>query len=377
MVHHNESSNALLAALDGADPLAVTSALRQCVDRLRDQEWAPSLLDALIEKLARLAPHDSPRVRQAVAEAAPYLPDALFGDLVARFKKDASPYVRDAAKRAERRKSTLRREAAKEDEHDQRVDRWYAELGPAKRRVALRIVAHEIEYYVRRMHHEASPLFVPLADTLAKLESAVDKPSLDRGELRGHAARMKELVALLGHVLDESRKRARTVEADFRVENVRALVRGEIERLREAQPERAARIEVDASAVDGSLDIECDANFLKQAFGNILKNAVEAYGNAGPIPIRVSARAAASATQVEIVFEDRGCGMRPESVSEAFVPFGSSKPGGTGFGLFLARRIARQLHGGDLALASTLGQGTTVTMTLPLRQETVKKKRKR
>ncbi len=77
----------------------------------------------------------------------------------------------------------------------------------------------------------------------------------------------------------------------------------------------------------------------------------------------------ASAIDVTVTVRDFGAGMHERDVARAFVPFGSSKPGGTGFGLYIARRVARAVHGGDLTLASTLGEGTTVTMTLPLRQE--------
>jgi signal transduction histidine kinase len=142
-------------------------------------------------------------------------------------------------------------------------------------------------------------------------------------------------------------------------------------------PEKAGRLRVDLSEVDRALAIDVDAQFLRQAIANILKNAVEAYDGreAEDVRVTVSARAVADEASVEIVIRDYGCGMQEPSAERAFVPFESSKDGGTGFGLFIARRVARNVHGGDLRLESVIGEGTTVRMTLPLRQEVVKGKR--
>jgi hypothetical protein len=72
----------LLAKLDGGAPLAVMTVVRQCTDQLREGGWAPGLLGALLARLSELSDHASPRVRQAVAEALPYLPDdALYESL--------------------------------------------------------------------------------------------------------------------------------------------------------------------------------------------------------------------------------------------------------------------------------------------------------
>jgi signal transduction histidine kinase len=128
--------------------------------------------------------------------------------------------------------------------------------------------------------------------------------------------------------------------------------------------------------VDRALVADIDAAFLREALANLLKNAVEAYDAASdaPVRIRVSVRALPGGTDAEIAIADDGCGMDASSVERAFVPFGSTKVGGTGFGLFVARRVARAIHGGDLSLVSARGEGTTVTMTLPLRQHVPKRR---
>ena len=51
--------------------------------------------------------------------------------------------------------------------------------------------------------------------------------------------------------------------------------------------------------------------------------------------------------------------------AEAFVPFGSRKPGGTGVGLIIARTMIEGVHGGTLSFESARGLGTTVRVVLP------------
>src|SRR5262249_49650255 len=70
-------------------------------------------------------------------------------------------------------------------------------------------------------------------------------------------------------------------------------------------------------------------------------------------------------SMVGIAVSDTGRGMVAEARRRAFEPFFSSRPGGTGLGLTIARRIA-DAHGGRIELESTPGRGTCMTILLPL-----------
>jgi len=63
---------------------------------------------------------------------------------------------------------------------------------------------------------------------------------------------------------------------------------------------------------------------------------------------------------------DSGHGIAPDDLAHVFEPFFSTKPGGTGLGLSLVHRIVQE-HGGEVDVRSTLGLGTTFTVTLPTR----------
>jgi len=107
------------------------------------------------------------------------------------------------------------------------------------------------------------------------------------------------------------------------------------------------------------LDIHADRRHLFRVFENLILNAVQA----GAATVRVSARM--SGERIEIDVDDDGSGMTEKSQARLFEPFtGSSRDGGTGLGLVIARDIVRH-HGGDLNLKSTGPIGTCFEIYLP------------
>ena len=68
--------------------------------------------------------------------------------------------------------------------------------------------------------------------------------------------------------------------------------------------------------------------------------------------------------QVEVRVTDTGPGISHSKLTKIFDPFYTTKPNGTGLGLFVSQRIVRA-HNGTLDVASTEGKGTTFTIRLP------------
>ena len=62
---------------------------------------------------------------------------------------------------------------------------------------------------------------------------------------------------------------------------------------------------------------------------------------------------------------DTGVGISPEHYLQIFEPLYTTKPGGTGLGLYIVQEIV-VAHGGHIAVQSTPGRGTTFTITLPI-----------
>jgi len=105
-----------------------------------------------------------------------------------------------------------------------------------------------------------------------------------------------------------------------------------------------------------------DGFLLKQAVLNLVLNALQATPPGGHVAIRTSG----DESVVELSVRDDGEGMSVETREQAFTPFFTTRTEGTGLGLPLVRRIVEQ-HGGSIEIASTLGEGTTVTLAFPQR----------
>jgi signal transduction histidine kinase len=105
--------------------------------------------------------------------------------------------------------------------------------------------------------------------------------------------------------------------------------------------------------------VRADEELLERAFENVVRNAVEAAA-AGGRHVEVSARPAGA--HVEVLVEDDGPGLAPDHPGE-IRPFYSTRPGGLGLGLPLARKIVL-LHGGTLDLATREPAGARVTVRL-------------
>lgn len=103
-----------------------------------------------------------------------------------------------------------------------------------------------------------------------------------------------------------------------------------------------------------------DASQVQQALLNLLKNAHES--GSRPEEVCLSVRRAGELWAVEVA--DRGGGMTETVMSNALVPFYSTKRSGTGLGLALAREIA-EAHGGRIALNNRAGGGLSVMLFLP------------
>ena len=114
----------------------------------------------------------------------------------------------------------------------------------------------------------------------------------------------------------------------------------------------------------GATPVHGDPRRLKEALINLVANAIEATPSGGRVCLRIRSRAGGASLAVE----DTGRGIAPEDLERLGTSFFTTRPGGTGLGVVLAQGVIAQ-HGGRLEYASTVGRGTTATITLPARPE--------
>jgi PAS domain S-box-containing protein len=108
--------------------------------------------------------------------------------------------------------------------------------------------------------------------------------------------------------------------------------------------------------------IKGDSNHLKQVFINVLKNAIESMTEGGEILVKVQP---SKNNKVIIQFIDQGIGIPQELLPKLGEPFYSLKEKGTGLGLMISFKIIKE-HQGDVNIFSSVGEGTTVKVYLPL-----------
>ena len=126
-------------------------------------------------------------------------------------------------------------------------------------------------------------------------------------------------------------------------------------------PEVKANQELEVDLGNAPLSADVDAEQLRQVFWNLARNALQAMPEGGKLSAQLRGNAGG---RLRITFSDTGCGMAPEQVEHLFEPF-SSTTGGSGLGLSIVYQIIRD-HGGTINVRSREGQGTTITIELPI-----------
>jgi two-component system sensor histidine kinase HydH len=126
-------------------------------------------------------------------------------------------------------------------------------------------------------------------------------------------------------------------------------------------------LSLDMSVTGKPQPVQMDADQMQQVFINLIKNAVEATPQGGEIKI---AMAGVDETEqgpcagVEVTVADSGPGIEAENLDRILEPFFTTKPGGTGLGLYITHEIVRR-HGGELWVTSEPGRGAAFTVRLP------------
>jgi len=122
--------------------------------------------------------------------------------------------------------------------------------------------------------------------------------------------------------------------------------------------------------------IEGDPGRLRQLLHNLLKNALEAVGQKPDASISVSTRSAEDTGMryTELIVDDNGAGFESGMLENIFEPYVSTKPKGSGMGLYICRREMKEMGGEIIVSESLLGIGTCMSVVLPVHHEEEEKK---
>jgi PAS domain S-box-containing protein len=123
----------------------------------------------------------------------------------------------------------------------------------------------------------------------------------------------------------------------------------------------SSRVRLVGELADGLPVTLGDANQLKQAFLNIISNAIQSMPEGGTITVSTLQRG----QNIVIRIEDTGPGIPGDIMSKLFVPFFTTRKTGSGLGLAVTKRVIDN-HGGDIEVMSEVGKGTIFDVSIPI-----------
>jgi PAS domain S-box-containing protein len=229
------------------------------------------------------------------------------------------------------------------------------QLALAARRAALGELAASVAHQLNN----------PLALLSLRLEQlrARAAPGAPEGEwlaeMEAASERMGQLVANL--LNDDDRRVRQITTLDLCEEAGRAL---EFVRF----PMSLRNVTCALECAEGVPSLRGDRQDLRQVLMHLFNNAGEAMPEGGTLTVRVQAAELGGQAAVAVEVADTGMGIAPEDLPRVWDTFYSTRPSrsGAGLGLPVSRRLVAE-HGGTIELSSTVGQGTTARIVLPVR----------
>lgn len=289
----------------------------------------------------------------------------LFAALFARYLSKPLQQLASAAQRFGRGDLNARAKLARNDEIGE-AGRAFDEMAErvrlliASQQELMANVSHELQTPISRIHVALEHIALRGVERARELLPEI---AIDLAELQ----RLFDDVMMVAR-LDLSRSHGQAVRTPLRLEEfaLGALLQ-----------QVAARFKAEHSSHtlilqnEGALPVvQADRVLLRRVLDNLLENARK-YSDAGTA-IRLCTRTTEHAVTIEV--SDQGIGIDDADLQHLFTPFfrsdrsRSRQTGGVGLGLALARRVV-EAHGGTIEVASRVGNGTTVTVTLPQRNE--------
>ena len=327
------------------------------------QSHEPVFIASAEEWLARYLP---PQAGMTVAEAAAALPllvgEKLVGIMVLRFDAARSFTPGDRTQLmsvASQCAQAFERARLHEAEHHARMEAEQARVRADEANRA------KTEFLAVMSHELRTPLNA-IAGYAELLEIGIHGPLTD--SQREAIARIqrseRHLLGLINDVLNFAKIDAGHVDIEVGpvpVHETLAALEGLV-----APQVRAKRLTYDYTPCTPDVCIDADAEKVRQILLNLLSNAIKFSEPEG----RITVRCDVETHLVRLQVTDAGVGIPSDKLDRIFEPFVQLQPGrtrtheGTGLGLAISRDLARAMHG-EITVESTVGVGSTFTLTLP------------
>lgn len=209
----------------------------------------------------------------------------------------------------------------------------------------------------RRLAHEIKNPLTPIQLAAERLEHklAAHLPEPDADMLQRSTRTIVNQVQAMKHMVDSFRDYARLPPANLMTLDLNALLQ-ELLVLYEA-----SATPIRAELADGLTPVTGDPAQLRQIIHNLIRNAQDATESLADG--RIDVRTRQLGKQVELVIADTGSGFSPEIMANAFEPYVTTKPKGTGLGLPIVKKIIEE-HGGKITLSNQPTGGAEIRIIL-------------
>ncbi len=362
--------------MDKNDWKSAFDIIRQDLNQLvwRDRRWAIEQATAVLRsgddsaeaaELLRVCAEDPKwQIRQAVAETLPFVPESLFLDLARILATDSNHFVQEAVEQAGLRRSSV--QTAQKALHRG----LRAQLAEIEKKFGLDAARASMLFAERYDAENLKSVAHNLKTILTSLQSA----ARELARKPGAGIHGKQIVSDVEHLS----RFAKDISRFSDVVKINPTMESALEFINEAH--RIAReavagqegknTEVVAFSVQCSGDdlVPVSRTHIVILFANLIQNAIEAHAineteyRQGSVSVLIHRLE----DVLEIKLKDTGSGL-PKDCCDLldFVPGRTSKTWGTGCGIPIARKYVED-HGGTLALESKEGEGTVITIELPL-----------
>jgi len=150
------------------------------------------------------------------------------------------------------------------------------------------------------------------------------------------------------------------ISIDFEPSNINMVIERALEKVKDRL--EGTNITVDKDLMSDPPLVRVDRKNIEIVFSNIFENGIEAMGKDGVLYINTKQK---NGNRLEVIISDTGKGISEDDMKSIYNPFFSSKLSGAGMGLTIAHKIVKD-HQGSIKVKSTLGEGTTFAVELPL-----------
>jgi two-component system, NtrC family, nitrogen regulation sensor histidine kinase NtrY len=223
---------------------------------------------------------------------------------------------------------------------------------------------------IRVLTHEIMNSMTPIASLAGSVSDAVRR-RIEANKTTGGAtpesyddigealATIERRSQGLMHFVESYRDLTRIPRPDLRVVPMSELV-ARVDRLMESTLTELG-IKRQTQIAPENLTVVCDPDLIEQVLINLFSNAANALRST-PQPVFSLSCYISRESRVVIEVSDNGIGILPNVIDKIFIPFFTTKKGGTGIGLAISRQIMR-LHQGHIGVRSTPGTATIFTLT--------------